>query len=78
MYGLADPTLGKSDPDVSNVVMKVLHSKGLHEQFLGALLEETGALPPIVVAALDATATCSQPSYSGAKRIDLADPTATV
>jgi putative ATP-dependent endonuclease of the OLD family len=77
-YGQSDPTLGKPDEDVPNAVMKLLHSKGLHEQFLGALLEETGALPPVVVNALAAVALCGHPAYKLQKRIDLTDPTATV
>lgn len=77
-YGQPDPTLNKLDEDVPNAVMKLLHSKGLHEQFLSALLEETGTLPPVVVNALTAVGLCGNPGYSLQKRIDLTDPTATV
>jgi putative ATP-dependent endonuclease of OLD family len=77
-YGQSDPTLGQPDEDVPNAVMMLLHSKGLHEQFLGALIEETGALPPVVVNALTAIALCGHPAYKLQKRIDLTDPTATV
>lgn len=74
-YGQPDPTLGKPDEDVPNAVIKLLHSKGLHEQFLGALLDETGALPPVVADALEAVARCGDPAYKLPKRIDLTDPT---
>lgn len=76
-YGQPDPTMGKSDDEVPKAVMKVLHSKGLHEQFLNALCEETGALPPVIVEALTAVAECGHPSYSLSKRVDLTDPTVT-
>lgn len=77
-YGQPDPTLGRPDKGVPDAVMKLLHSKGLHEQFLAALLEETGALPPVVVDALAAVALCGHPAYSHHKRIDLIDPTVAV
>lgn len=77
-YGQPDPTLGKPDKDVPNAVIKLLHRKGLHEQFLAALLEETGTLPPVMVNALTAVALCGHPDYSLQKRIDLIDPTAAV
>lgn len=77
-YGQPDPTLGKPDENVSNAVMKLLHSKGLHEQFLTALVEETGVLPPVVVNALTAVALCGHPTYALQKRIDVIDPTAAV
>ncbi len=76
-YGQPDPTNGKADADVPDAVMKMLHSKGLHEQFLGALVDETGSLPPILGNALAGVALTSSPRYPGPKRIDLADPTAT-
>ncbi|TRW47436.1 hypothetical protein [Georgenia yuyongxinii] len=76
-YGQPDPTLKKPDEDVPDAVMKLLHSKGLHEQFLDALLEETGTLPPVLVSALAAVSLCGHPGYSLLKRIDLTDPTAT-
>lgn len=75
-YGQSDPTSGKQDPEVSDAVMKLLHSKGMHEQFLGALVEETGALPPIIVDVLTALASAGHPCYTLPKRIDLVDPTA--
>ncbi len=77
-YGQADPTVGKADADVPDAVMKLLHSKGFHEQFLGALFDETGALPPVLRGALAGVALASSPGYAGPKRIDLADPAATV
>jgi len=62
---------------VPNVVMKALHSNGLHEQFLGALVDETGALPPVLTNALLSVALAGAPGYPGPKRIDLTDPTTT-
>ncbi len=76
-FGQTDPTIGKADADVPDAVMKLLHSKGLHEQFLAALIDETGALPPVLDNALEGVALASSPGYSGPKRIDLVDPTAT-
>lgn len=75
-YGQADPTADKSDADVPDAVMKLLHSKGFHEQFLGAMFDETGALPPVLEGALAGVALVSSPGYTGPKRIDLPDPTA--
>ena len=75
-YGQPDPTLGKPNEDVPGAVMKFLHSKGLHEQFLGALREETGALPPVVANALTAVSLCGHPGYSLPKRVEVSDPTA--
>lgn len=76
-YGQSDPTAGKQDPEVSDAVMKQLHRKGMHEQFLAALVEETGALPLVIVEVLAALASAGHPSYTLPKRIDLVDPTAT-
>jgi hypothetical protein len=75
-FGQPDPTLGKSDGDVADAVMTLLHKKGLHEQFLTALVDETGVLPPVMENALAGLVLCSSPTYTGPNRIDLADPTA--
>ena len=76
-FGQPDPTLGKSDNDVAAAVTHLLHRKGLHEQFFTALVDETGALPPVMESALANVALCSSPTYAGPSRIDLADPTTT-
>lgn len=76
-FGQPDPTIGKPDDDIADSVIKLLHSKGLHEQFLGALIDETGALPPVLYDALASVALTGAPGYSGQKRLYLTDPTAT-
>lgn len=76
-FGQPDPTDGTDDKDMPKAVMKALHSNGLHEQFLGALVDETGTLPVVMKNALLGVALAGAPGYSGPKRIDLADPTAT-
>lgn len=52
-YGVADPTEGRDDEEVAEVLMKILHKSGLHEQFVEALISE-GTVPPVVSRALDA------------------------
>jgi putative ATP-dependent endonuclease of the OLD family len=76
-FGQPDPTDGKDEKDVPKAVMNALHSSGLHEQFLGALVDETGALPPVLNNALLGASLAGAPGYAGPKRIDLTDPTAT-
>lgn len=76
-FGQPDPTLGKGDDDVADAVMSLLHKKGLHEQFLAALVDETGVLPAVMKSALDSVVHCSSPNYTGPTRIDLVDSTAT-
>jgi hypothetical protein len=75
-FGQPDPTVGTVAADVSDAVMKLLHKKGLHEQFLSALVDETGVLPAVMQDALSGVVLCSSPTYAGPNRIDLADPTA--
>ncbi|MHB1010808.1 MAG: hypothetical protein ACYC1E_16605, partial [Propionibacteriaceae bacterium] len=76
-FGQPDPTDGKADSEVSDAVMKLLHSNGLHEQFLGALIDVTGALPPVLDTALTSVALSGSPTYSGPRGIDLIDASAT-
>lgn len=76
-FGQRDPTDGKDDKELPKAVMKALHSNGLHEQFLGALVDETGVLPPVLNNALLGVALAGVPGYPGPKRIDMTDPTAT-
>ncbi|MFI6827610.1 TOPRIM nucleotidyl transferase/hydrolase domain-containing protein [Kribbella sp. NPDC050241] len=77
-FGQPDPTAGKQDSEVAKAVMKALHGNGLHEQFLVALCAAAGALPPVLNGALIVVALASAPGYSGLKRINMTDPTATV
>lgn len=75
-YGIDDPTVGQSDRQVPDAVAQLLHKKGLHEQFLDALVVERGELPPVLQAALDAVAVGADPGYGGPARIDLQAPPA--
>lgn len=75
-YGQSDPTTGRSDEQVDDAVMKFLHSKGLHEQFLGALVDEVGHLPPVLAAVLANVSQTGDPRFSGPRRINLSSPTA--
>ncbi|GAB4077531.1 OLD family protein [Nostocoides australiense] len=72
-FGQPDPCLGRSDNDVVAGVTRLLHKKGLHEQFFTALVDETGALPPLMESALASVALCSSPTYTGPSQIDLVD-----
>lgn len=74
-FGQSDPTIGANDAEDSEAVMKLLHKKGLHEQFLAALVDETGVLPAVMQDALSNVVLCSSPAYAGPTRIDLAAPT---
>jgi hypothetical protein len=53
-YGVDDPTIGRADGEVADVLIHTLHSKGVHEQFLDALVAEIGSLPPLLDTVLDA------------------------
>jgi putative ATP-dependent endonuclease of OLD family len=75
-FGQRDPTAGKEDHEVLKAVMRALHSNGLHEEFLGALVAEVGTLPPVLNNALLGVALAGAPGYPGPKRINLLDPTA--
>ena len=77
-YGIPDPSVGTSDDDVPGVVSTVLHKKGLHEQFLDAVVESAGALPPVIEEALATVGLVASAAYAGPRRIDLLTPTATV
>ena len=73
-YGVPDPTSGVTDADVPKAFAKLLHKKGLHEQFLDAIVDELGSVPPVLDAALTAVATAADVTYAGPRRIDLAAP----
>jgi len=73
-YGVPDPTSGVTDADVPKAIALLLHKKGLHEQFLDALVDELGSVPPVLDAALTAVATAADVHYAGPARIDLAAP----
>jgi hypothetical protein len=72
-YGVPDPTVGKADDDVADAVVHLLHSKGLHEQFLDALCDELGSVPPLLDAVLEAvtTAACAD---TGRMTVEVAAP----
>jgi hypothetical protein len=73
-YGVSDPTNGVDDADVPNAIMKLLHKKGLHEQFLDALVDELGTVPPVLDTALTTVADAADVNYAGPTRIDLTTP----
>jgi putative ATP-dependent endonuclease of the OLD family len=73
-YGMPDPTSGVTNADVPKAIAKLLHKKGLHEQFLDAIVDELGSVPPVLDAALTAVATVADVTYAGPRRIDLAAP----
>jgi hypothetical protein len=77
-YGVPDPTSGIADGDVPKAIAKVLHKQGLHEQFLDALVEQRGAVPPAIDAALTAVTLGACTDYAGPTRIDLVTPTTPV
>ena len=70
-YGVTDPTSGASDADVPRAIARLLHSKGLHEQFLDALVDVRGSVPPVLEAALAAVAAAADVNYTGPRLIDL-------
>lgn len=76
-YGIPDPSVGTSDGDVSKAVSPVLHKKGLHEQFLDALIESSGALPPVIAEAIATVSRVASAAYAGPRRVDLSPPAAT-
>jgi hypothetical protein len=51
-YGVPNPTSGVADADVPKAISRLLHKKGLHEQFLDAIVDEHGSVPPVLDAAL--------------------------
>ncbi|MHB8448857.1 MAG: hypothetical protein ACYDAQ_00055 [Mycobacteriales bacterium] len=73
-YGVTDPTVGKADDDVSDAVVKLLHDKGLHEQFLDALVDELGSVPPLLDSVLSAVATAAGLASNGSMTIEVAAP----
>ncbi len=75
-FGQQDPTVGKGDDDLADAVMHALHSNGLHEPFLSALIDSASTTPSVVRAALDAVAEAGATNYVGPSRVDLTyDPT---
>jgi putative ATP-dependent endonuclease of the OLD family len=76
-YGIPDPSVGKADGDVSKAVSPVLHKKGLHEQFLDAVIESSGALPPVIEEALATVGRVASAAYGGPRRVDLPAPLGT-
>lgn len=74
VYGVPDPTVGKADDEVSDAVVQLLHHKGLHEQFLDALSDELGSVPPLLDAVLNAVATAAGAAGNGPMTIEVAAP----
>lgn len=75
VYGVPDPTLGKADDDIAEAVVRLLHSKGLHEQFLDALVDELGSVPPLLDSVLSGVAIAAGAASSGPPfTIDVAAP----
>lgn len=70
-YGATDPTVDVTDAMLQVPIALLLHKRGLHEQFLEALVEETGAIPPIIASALSALMAAADPAYTGPPRIDV-------
>lgn len=75
-YGVPDPTWNMSDAKVAAAISQVLHKKGLHEQFLDALFEQLGALPPILDVALAGVISAASFDYAGPPLLDLPCPPA--
>jgi hypothetical protein len=73
-YGVPDPTVGKADDDVSGALVKLLHSKGLHEQFLDALVDEIGSVPPLLDSVLNAVAASADVASTGPMTIQVDAP----
>jgi putative ATP-dependent endonuclease of OLD family len=76
VYGVPDPTVGKADDDVSGAVVQLLHGKGLHEQFLAALVDEIGSVPPLLDSVLNAVAAAARAASTGPMTIQVEAPTA--
>jgi putative ATP-dependent endonuclease of OLD family len=74
VYGVTDPTVGKADDDVSDAVVKLLHDKGLHEQFLDALVDVLGSVPPLLDSVLNAVATAAGLASNGPMTIEVVAP----
>lgn len=66
-----DPANGKSDAAAITAVKKRLHDKSLHEPFLAALYDETGAPPPMILQVLDQVAAAASAAYAGPATIDI-------
>lgn len=70
-FGQQDPTSGKDDDQLGDAVMHALHSNGLHEPYLAALMDSAPLMPPVLRGALDAVAEVGATDYDGPTRIDL-------
>lgn len=70
-FGHQDRTMDKTDDDLAGAVIRALHSNGLHEPYLTALIDSAVAMPPVVRAALVAVAEVGVPDYVGPSRVDL-------
>jgi putative ATP-dependent endonuclease of OLD family len=74
LLGIADPVKDKADNDARKALVLALHNSSFHEQLVEAIFEETGLLPPLVTAGLDALARAASAGYAGPSIVDLALP----
>lgn len=72
-YGMSDPMATQPTEAGATLLCKLIHKKGLHEQFLAALYDLTGTHPPMLKAALDSLAAVAAAGYAGTSRVDLPD-----
>lgn len=70
-YGVEDPTRGVADDELQAPIVRLLHKRGLHEQFLDAVVDESGALPPLLATSLATVVALADPGYAGPARVDL-------
>ena len=70
-FGQPDPTVGKTDAELSHAIMSALHKSGLHEQFLMALFAMSAVVPPVVRDALNQVTIVGATDYSGPTLVDL-------
>jgi putative ATP-dependent endonuclease of OLD family len=60
-WGIPDPAAGVEDGAVAEALVRPLHSQGLHQPLLEALIPDVG-IPPVIAAALDALGLAANPS----------------
>lgn len=70
-FGQQDPSAGKRDDQLGDAIMRALHSNGLHEPFLAALIDLSPDMPPVLRDALDMVAEVGATDYDGVSRVDL-------
>ena len=65
-WGVPDPTIGVSDGEVAESLIRPVHNHGLHQPLLEALIPNVG-VPPLISAALDALIRAADPSCGESK-----------